>query len=80
LGAARQPEDSEEMINEVEKRSERDLADQAVVDGFSPDDAKVLESITTPVPVDPEIYSNYYNVFGMLPFTRHFSNLSDTLS
>jgi hypothetical protein len=61
------------MITEVKKRSERDLADQVVVDGFSPDDAEVLESITAPVPVDSEIYSDYYNVFCTLLVTRHFS-------
>jgi hypothetical protein len=80
LGAARDPEEGDEMINEVEKEGEWDLADQVVVEGFSPDDTEVMHSITAPIPVDSDIYNDYATVFGTFLIAHHCSFLSDTPS
>jgi hypothetical protein len=80
LGAARDPEEGDEMINEVEKEGEWELEVQVVVDGFSPDDAEVMHSMTGPIPVDSDIYNDYATIYGAFPIAHHCSFLCDTPS
>jgi hypothetical protein len=84
--AAKGSEEVGEMRNEVGEGVEGNqpyqvqLENTNIEDDFSPDDIEVIQSITAPVAIDSDIYSDFCNVFSTLSIEYHISFLFDAPS